>query len=32
LTHVLDRRGRIEMELTLGKLGEGRYSLVFAAF
>ncbi|MCL6283768.1 FAD-dependent oxidoreductase [Ruegeria sp. 2012CJ41-6] len=32
LTHMLNRRGRIELETTLVKLGEGRYYLVCAAF
>ncbi len=32
LTHILNRRGRIELELTVVKLAEGRYYLVCAAF
>jgi len=32
LTHMLNRRGRIELETTVVKLGEGRYYLVCAAF
>jgi len=32
LTHLLNRRGRIEIELTVVKLDEGRYYLVCAAF
>ena len=32
LTHLLNHRGRIEIELTIVKLGEGRYYLVCAAF
>ncbi len=32
LTHILNRRGRIELETTVVKLGEGRYYLVCAAF
>ncbi|MEM6462197.1 MAG: FAD-dependent oxidoreductase [Pseudomonadota bacterium] len=32
LTHLLNRRGRIEIELTVIKLEEGRYYLVCAAF
>ncbi|MEM9104924.1 MAG: FAD-dependent oxidoreductase [Pseudomonadota bacterium] len=32
LTHLLNRRGRIEIELTIVKLGENRYYLVCAAF
>lgn len=32
LTHMLNRRGRIELETTVVKLDEGRYYLVCAAF
>ena len=32
LTHMLNRRGRIELETTVVMLGEGRYYLVCAAF
>ncbi len=32
LTHMLNRRGRIELETTVVKLGEDRYYLVCAAF
>ncbi|WP_170441434.1 FAD-dependent oxidoreductase [Ruegeria arenilitoris] len=32
LTHILNRRGRIELETTVVKLAEGRYYLVCAAF
>ncbi|MCB1421908.1 MAG: FAD-dependent oxidoreductase [Nitratireductor sp.] len=32
LTHMLNRRGRIELETTIVKLGENRYYLVCAAF
>ena len=32
LTHMLNRAGRIELETTVAKLGEGRYYLVCAAF
>ena len=32
LTHLLNRRGRIEIELTVVKLAENRYYLVCAAF
>ena len=32
LTHILNRRGRIELELTVVKLAEERYYLVCAAF
>ena len=32
LTHMLNRRGRIELETTITKLAEGRYYLVCAAF
>ena len=32
LTHLLNRRGRIELEATVVKLAEGRYYLVCAAF
>lgn len=32
LTHMLNRRGRIELETTIVKLGDGRYYLVCAAF
>lgn len=32
LTHILNRRGRIELELTVVKLAEARYYLVCAAF
>lgn len=32
LTHLLNRRGRIEIELTIVKLAEDRYYLVCAAF
>ncbi|WP_170595824.1 FAD-dependent oxidoreductase [Ruegeria arenilitoris] len=32
LTHMLNRRGRIELETTVVKLAEGRYYLVCAAF
>jgi len=32
LTHMLNRRGRIEMEMTIAKLGVGRYYLTCAAF
>jgi dimethylglycine dehydrogenase len=32
LTHMLNRRGRIELETTFVKLGAGRCYLVFAAF
>ncbi|MDJ0628183.1 MAG: FAD-dependent oxidoreductase [Rhodobacter sp.] len=32
LTHMLNRRGRIELELTVVKLGQARYYLVCAAF
>jgi dimethylglycine dehydrogenase len=32
LTHMLNRRGRIELETTIVKMGEGRYYLVCAAF
>jgi dimethylglycine dehydrogenase len=32
LTHLLNRRGRIEVECTIAKLAEGRYYLVCAAF
>ncbi|QGX98815.1 FAD-dependent oxidoreductase [Roseovarius faecimaris] len=32
LTHMLNRRGRIELETTVVKLEEGRYYLVCAAF
>jgi dimethylglycine dehydrogenase len=32
LTHMLNRRGRIELETTIVKLDEGRYYLVCAAF
>lgn len=32
LTHILNRRGRIELELTVVKLAEQRYYLVCAAF
>ena len=32
LTHMLNRRGRIELETTIVKIGEGRYYLVCAAF
>jgi dimethylglycine dehydrogenase len=32
LTHMLNRRGRIEMEVTLAKLGPDRFYLVCAAF
>ncbi|MEO0750651.1 MAG: FAD-dependent oxidoreductase, partial [Pseudomonadota bacterium] len=32
LTHVLNRRGRIELETTVVKLGEDRFYLVCAAF
>ncbi|MFA3918518.1 FAD-dependent oxidoreductase [Ruegeria hyattellae] len=32
LTHMLNRRGRIELETTIVKLSEGRYYLVCAAF
>ena len=32
LTHMLNRRGRIELELTVARLGEDRFYLVCAAF
>ena len=32
LTHMLNRRGRIELETTIVKLGDARYFLVCAAF
>ena len=32
LTHLLNKRGRIEVEVTIIKLGENRYYLVCAAF
>lgn len=32
LTHMLNRRGRIELETTITRLGAGRYYLVCAAF
>ncbi|MEX0281007.1 MAG: FAD-dependent oxidoreductase [Arenibacterium sp.] len=32
LTHMLNRRGRIELETTIVKMDEGRYYLVCAAF
>jgi dimethylglycine dehydrogenase len=32
LTHMLNRRGRIEMEVTLAKLAEDRFYIVCAAF
>ena len=32
LTHMLNRRGRIELELTIARLGDDRYYLVCAAF
>ena len=32
LTHVLNRRGRIELELTVARIGEHRFYLVCAAF
>lgn len=32
LTHMLNRRGRIEMEVTVAKLADNRYYLVCAAF
>ena len=32
LTHMLNRRGRIEMEMTILNMGEGRYYLTCAAF